>query len=317
LAAAGATRSHSIIRSLEAEVEVERFYDEIRAAGTLGGVPVASLDNTKGNMIGVLLCVDAGGNTQVLRAFSGFINESGVSAAPGCSPMIPPPNPAQIPVWQAELDQVLLDIPTANAACVAPRQAYAAAQALDAAELGAVQGQITAIYRTAGVLKPAKDAQAAPLLAQKAAIELRSAPQKAQLDLAVAAVRALEQRRDLLRAQIADQYEGARLLTNFAGQTQTVRNACNAPDAATQRARVSDGRTGVCAAPKMIAQAQSLGLTPVAIAEIWIGRDLGTQRDFANGRAFVPSCECCRSILGFALCGLQARQDALATQLGA
>jgi len=204
------------------------------------------------------------------------------------------------------------DIVTATAAAERERLAYAAARDAQADAVKAVQGKITAIYKTKGLTRSKKEENAAPLLKQKENIEERYATEKAAFDQAAAALMPLEARRDELTQQIGEQYSGARQMTNFDGVTKTQREACIDQD------RVADGRTGNCAAPKLIADAQSRGWIPVGIAEIWIGKDLGTQKDFGHSRAYVPSCECCRAILGFALCGLaeeQARRaDVLDTQ---
>jgi len=304
---AGVVRSHSLIRSLEAEREVRRFYNDIRAADALGGVPVTRLDDEKGNMLGALMCVDEHGNTQVLRAFSGFIDESGVNDAPGCCPMIPPPDQAAAGMLQDELDTVLIAIAGAEANVKTSRGLLRAAQSVQADKVKAVQVRITAIYKDKELgTKADKDEAAAPLKIEKAGIEALYADEQRAYDEAAAVAAPFTTRRDVLRDEISEQYSGARLLTNFAGDPrQTQRQAC------TDLTKVRDGRTGNCAAPKMIAEAQRLGWTPVAIAEIWIGHDQGTQKDFLNGDpngTYVPSCECCRSILGFALCGLLEKQ---------
>jgi len=298
-----AKKSHSLMRSPEAEDEVALFYEQIRAAGQLGGVPVADLDEKKGNMIGVLLCADGQGHTQVLRAFSGFIDESGVSVAPGCCPMIPPPDPAAVAALEAQEAQVEGQITTAKDNAGVALQAYQEAKKQVAAQVEAKQQQISAIYKGPGT-KPQKDAAAAQLKADKAAIEATYAPQKTAYEQATAPIPPLEAQRDALRASITSKYSSERLLTNFANEPTTQQQACN------DARFVQDGRTGNCAAPKMIAEAQRRGWTPVAVAEIWIGKEQGSQKDFEQGGTYVPSCECCRSILGFSLCGLAEKQQA-------
>ena len=97
------TRSHSLIQSEEARAEAALFYNDIRAAGTLGEVHVARLNQEKGNMLGVLLCVDAAGETQVLRAFSGAIDDTGTEMRPGIPAASAPRIQAQLlrskPIW--------------------------------------------------------------------------------------------------------------------------------------------------------------------------------------------------------------------------
>jgi hypothetical protein len=303
--AAAGTRSHSLIRTPEAQAEVRRFYDEIRAAGALGGVAVARLDDEKGNMLGALVCIDTDGNTQVLRAFSGLIDESGVTSAAGCSPMLPPPSPEALALSEAELATVDAAIAPAQLAATTSRTALQGAMTPHAGEMAAVKTAISGIYRAAGT-REEKVVLAAPWEAQKAVIAARYAAEQAVHDADNQAVRTLIARKLVLVDEIKEQYSGARLLSNFTGAApRTQRQAC------TDAARVQDMRTGNCAAPKMIAEAQARGWTPVAVAEIWIGKNLGTQTDFVRGMpagTYVPSCECCRAILGHVLCGLPARQ---------
>jgi tRNA pseudouridine32 synthase / 23S rRNA pseudouridine746 synthase len=303
--------SHSILRSAEAEAEAQAFYQEIRANGHLGGVPVADLDTRKGNMIGVLLCIDDAGNTRVLRAFSNFVDESNVSYVPGCSPAIPPADPAEISRLQNELAAAQAGLPALQQAATATRTALNAAEQPHIAALNDLQRQITAVYRNRALLPDQRQTQLQPLMDQKAAIEGHYAAEKTAADLARRNLQDAERNINDLRAEITERNYGGRTLTNFKNESKTIRQAC------TEAARADDGRTGNCAAPKMIAEAQRNGWTPVAIAELWIGGDLGTQRDFGLNNNFVPSCECCRAILGFALCGIEEKQRARRTELEA
>ncbi|WP_310388958.1 hypothetical protein [Roseateles sp.] len=308
------TKSHSILRSKEAEAEVARFYDEIRSAELLGEVPTSRLDNEKGNMIGVLLCVDSDGQTQVLRAFSGFIDSSGISTADGCSSMIPPPDPEGVATKEAKLkDEVLPAIGVAKEEVERTHKEYQQEKDKHATDLNVNQASLKDIYRNSALTKIQKEQQAAPYLEKKAEIERRSETQAELYRSAAARLATLEVQRDDLRYDINHQYTGERLLQNFnGGPAKPVKDVCTAANSKEKNERVADGRTGTCAAPKMLAQAQSLGWTPIAIAEIWIGKDLGTQRDFRSGNpsgVYVPSCECCRSILGFVLCGLADKQQ--------
>ncbi len=306
----GHTTSHSLPLSDEAQREAKRFYDELRQAGQLGGVDLTRLDGEKGNMLGVLICVDDVGNTHVLRAFSGFIDDSGIADAPGYSPSIAPGERAAADEARRRLDdEVLPEIAALKQQLQAQTQAIKQDKLQDA-DLSGNSAKISAVGRDKTLDKDDKALALRALRAEREQFEAPYAERTRQVVQPVAdRITALEQQADQQRAAIEEPMHGGRLLTNFKNETQTQRDAC------TDAERVTDGRTGNCAAPKLIAQAQRQSLVPVAIAEIWIGGDLGEQRDFGNGNPagrYVPSCECCRSILGFALCGLSEQQGQLA-----
>lgn len=61
--------------------------------------------------------------------------------------------------------------------------------------------------------------------------------------------------------------------------------------------------TGECCAPKLLHHAAGQGITPLGLAEFFMGREnrSGTR---SHGRFYAPCMEKCRPILGFLLCGL-------------
>lgn len=104
----------------------------------------------------------------------------------------------------------------------------------------------------------------------------------------------IRQRRKLsqgLMARIFDLYH----LANFRGQTQ--------PLTAIFRGQGMPTGTGECCAPKLLHHAALHGLTPVGLAEIYVGREnrSGTRH---HGEFYAPCAEKCQPILGFLLCGL-------------
>ena len=101
------------------------------------------------------------------------------------------------------------------------------------------------------------------------------------------------QRRELSRsltARIFDLYR----LTNFRGQTRSLADVFLGPSMPTG--------TGECCAPKLLHHAAQHGLTPLGLAEFYVGREnrSATRR---HGQFFAPCAEQCRPILGFMLCG--------------
>ena len=66
--------------------------------------------------------------------------------------------------------------------------------------------------------------------------------------------------------------------------------------------------TGECCAPKLLHHAASHGITPLGLAEFYMGRENRSGTRF-HGRFYEPCAEKCRPILGFLLCGLDDGQD--------
>jgi hypothetical protein len=91
-----------------------------------------------------------------------------------------------------------------------------------------------------------------------------------------------------------------RVITNHRGQTASLKDACCPPDKDIPTA----GQMGACAAPKLLAEALRCKLIPVGLAEFWYGKDT----DGRKHKTKYQSCQYCRSILGFALCGLDEVQ---------
>ncbi len=105
----------------------------------------------------------------------------------------------------------------------------------------------------------------------------------------------LRQRRELsqhLMARIFGLYH----LTNFRGQTH--------PLAEVFLGRAMPTGTAECCAPKLLHVAATHGLTPLGLAEFYVGRAnrSGTRR---HGEFSAPCAEKCRPILGFLLCGVE------------
>jgi hypothetical protein len=69
------------------------------------------------------------------------------------------------------------------------------------------------------------------------------------------------------------------------------------------------GGTGDCAAPKLIAKAIELGLTPTGICEIFVGATGGMSTTKGDGE-FYDACEPrCQQIAGHMLCGLKTKSE--------
>ena len=111
----------------------------------------------------------------------------------------------------------------------------------------------------------------------------------------------LAKRRELSRSLMARIFSLYRL-SNFRGQTRLLTEVF-------QGASMPTG-TGECCAPKLLHHAAAHGLTPLGLAEFYVGREnrSSTRR---HGQLFAPCAEKCRPILGFMLCGLSEEPHGL------
>lgn len=105
----------------------------------------------------------------------------------------------------------------------------------------------------------------------------------------------LARRRELSRCNMAA-IHGLYQLRNFRGDTQpltTFFSPSSGPPAG----------TGDCCAPKLLHQAQRLGLRPLSMAEFYWGSSSGPAGK-KHGLRYAPCSNKCQPILGFQLCGL-------------
>ena len=87
-------KSHEIHLTEEAAVVAVDFFNQIKTGGPLNPegdpkVDYKRLTETKGNMFGVLLCVDEKGQTQVLKSFSGRLDSTDVDDVKDYCPKVP------------------------------------------------------------------------------------------------------------------------------------------------------------------------------------------------------------------------------------
>jgi len=325
---------HKLASTLESKREAKLLFDGIKANG-VGGQPANLLD-TKGNMFGVLICVDNTGQTHVLKAFSGgYAGTQLYNVAGWCDP-VPCANQAHHDHLHQAYDaaeqalnafdrQIQADMATvrqkqAEVDRIGDAQQAAAAAALRPAvqPAGMPAARWQAIQATQQATQATRNQERQTALAA-AQMELATAEQTfsqhhLMTSLAASAHLAnLQQTRDQASAAVLADNADSRSITPFQGASRTFRNACYAetptgvfdPNAA--RDFALHGKTGWCAAPKLLAEAKRLGYTPVSMTEFWMGRAAG----FAEGQ-MISSCAHCQSFVGFALCGLEQQQRTLA-----
>lgn len=291
-----------------------RAAEELMADLRAGLAANAGLDAPGGGkMFGVLVCRrPADGAVGYLRAFSGMLG--GRWAVDGFAPPVFDAT-ARDAWWPAsEVELAVLEAQRADLADRADAQAARAAladvTARHAAESEALRARhaanragrhaaraargtaTAAATGTATAFAPDTTAASGAALdqasradtAEKRELRARHAAERAA---AAAPVRALDAALGALAAARAEKSRGflARIhagyaLTTFRGETRALRDVF-APDA-------PPGGAGDCAAPKLLAHAQRLGLRPLALAELWWGAPPATGGRLAG--AFYPAC---------------------------
>lgn len=165
--------------------------------------------------------------------------------------------------------------------------------------LKAFSGQYNGLWHVAGWVAPILDA------AEFARVIRFDEPRIKDLTLRMRGLQEIDplrlamlaQRRDLSR-NLMERIFTLYQLTNFRGQTRAM--------AEVYTGKAMPTGTGECCAPKLLYHAAVHGLTPLGLAEFYVGRENRsvTRR---HGEFFAPCAEKCRPILGFLLCGLEER----------
>ena len=287
-----------------------RAADEMLAALRAGqlGVDLAALARD-GKMFGVLVVRAPDGTLGYLRAFSGMLE--GAWERPG---FVPPlfdtaARDAMWPAGQAALRahetalRALLADP-AHAAALAALETFDREHARDLAALQATHRARRAARKTARdtaadaarlALDQASRADAAERRTFDAAQAARREGLAARAAVFTAERARLEQQRADesrgLMQQVLDHYT----IENARGERRPLRTLFAPSEPA--------GGAGDCAAPKLLGHAYRHGLTPIALAEVWLGAPPAT-----GGRhdgAFYPACRGkCGPLLPFMLEGL-------------
>ncbi|MBW4658698.1 MAG: RluA family pseudouridine synthase [Drouetiella hepatica Uher 2000/2452] len=107
----------------------------------------------------------------------------------------------------------------------------------------------------------------------------------------------LKQQRKTLSRQLQEQLYTAYRLTNFAGESASLRQLM-----ASLHTLMPTG-TGDCCAPKLLHHAATLGLKPLAMAEFWWGAP-SPNGDKISGEFYGACAERCQPLMGFLLSGL-------------
>lgn len=301
-------RYHGLTATPEAIAAARRLLSELRAHGALVDAQGKRHGIGEGRMVGVLL----GARGEVLRAYSGWVGDAALS---GWAPNL---RPAADPRWRHEEDPVArwgreVEALEGRVAALRARARQRQARAERAREeherrLRARRdarrreraGEGVSASRLAELERQAQRDSSIKRRARRATRRwLRElwAPLEA-LELRLHEARA--QRRQISRGRM-DLLHGGTTLRSFRGE--------EAPVAALFAGAPPSG-VGDCCAPKLLAEAQARGITPVGLAEIWWGPATDPAR--VEGEVYGACAARCEPILGFMLCGLE-RADAPVT----
>lgn len=352
-------KTHSLPNTVESQKQAKLLYNDVKANGVAADLAYDRL-NTKGNMFGVLVCVDSEGKTHVLKAFSGQYNDSQKYDVPGFCPPVPNVDERHAEELAKKYDaaeatlakfsdlqkdfvnadkkvrdlrggadkllkavkenedriaadqKALLD----NAGEVSNAEKAETPDAklisrlkrkgeqLEARIAERIKNRPDLAVAAASGEKAVEGAQAELLKADQA---LRSAGYEPKLNALQEKGKELKRLRDEASEAYLKDSAANRKLKNLKDEERSFEDACVGDKALSKH-----GQTGWCAAPKLLAEAAKQGLTPVSMTEFWMGKKAGSNEE----GAIIPSCQYCKTFMGFALCGLQEKQQALQQSLG-
>ena len=278
-------------------------------------------DAARGKMFGVLVVRDGEGKLGFLAAFSGLL--AGRNRVPG---FVPPVFDLQSPggyFKQEEaritaLNKRIKDIENGGEYVAATAAAAQARQAMDE-ELAAMREAMRLCklrrneMRATGTLTPSDEAalvresqfQKAELKRATARWQQRIAECEAAVAPFKASVAAMKeerkQRSAALQRWLFEQFK----VLNANGCEKSLLDIF-----AAHSGIIPPGGAGECAAPKLLQYAYLNSLTPIAVAEFWVGES--PQGEVRRDGCFYGACKSkCEPILGFMLQGLDVEENAL------
>lgn len=261
----------------------------------------------EGKMFGVLVVREqCGARIGFLRAFSGMVDGRWLIDG-----FVPPTFDlaARDAFWvegEAELIAIADRIAAVDLALAPLREQLAKLRAAHAVELGALREKHAAAKSKRDEIRRSDPTQHAALARQSAReteekrdIVRRQRDREREVTDAIAPLDVKRRELDDRRADRSRQYlvriHGTYSLPNAAGEERPLRDIFAPAE--------PPGGAGDCAAPKLLAYAYRHGLVPIALAEVWVGPDVGGRRD----GHFYPACRGkCGPILAHMLDGLDA-----------
>ena len=292
---------------------------EVRDMLTLDSAVAA--DAARGKMFGVLVVRDGDGRLGFLAAFSGLL--AGSNNVPG---FVPPVFDLQSPggyFKQEEgeisaLNKRIKDIENGGEYVAAAAAAAQTRQAMDE-ELAAMREAMRLCklrrneMRATGTLTPSDEAalvresqfQKAELKRATARWQQRIAECEAALAPLKASIAAMKEERKLRSAALQRWLFEQFKVLNAHGCEKSLLDIF-----AAHSGIIPPGGAGECAAPKLMQYAYLNSLTPIAVAEFWVGAS--PQGEVRRDGCFYGACKSkCEPILGFMLQGLDVEENAL------
>jgi len=265
----------------------------------------------EGKMYGVLLVESSTGERTVLKAFSGLLN--GESQIEGWVPAIAGREKVAIEESitlskLAAIKQELIDlsqIPERFQYETRSQEYELQLQALrDRHQISKQQRQIKRSQTEVALQDLDKESQLEKIARRdfKRERDLVLQPLKEAIADGDARMQVLKKQRRELSRTLQAQMHNAYVLTNFAGETRSLRQLI------TERA-VPTGM-GDCCAPKLLHYAATHNLTPLAMAEFWWGNP--SRDGYKIQGEFYGACvERCQPLMGFLLSGRRSLSDSL------
>lgn len=293
--------------------------DEVRAM--LSSDSAVAADAAKGKMFGVLVVRDSDGVLGYLAAFSGLL--AGRNNVPG---FVPPVFDLQSPTGyfkQEESEISALNRRIKETEC---SDEYVTAVAAVTDTKCAMEQQLAAMRDDMRLGKQRRNelrATGALTPDEEAALVRESQFQKAELKRATARLQqqvagyeaAVAPFKELIASMKEERKRRSAALQRWLFEQFKVLNAGGCEKSlldifAAHSGIIPPGGAGECAAPKLLQYAYLNSLTPIAVAEFWVGAS--PQGEVRRDGCFYGACKSkCEPILGFMLQGLDVEENAL------
>ena len=275
----------------------------------------------KGKMFGVLVVRDGDGELGFLAAFSGLL--AGRNSVPG---FVPPVFDMQAPDGYFKKEEAEISALNRKIKETESGDAYTAAVAAVADVKRAMEQQLAAMREEMSRSKQRRNelrATGALTADEEAALVRESQFQKAELKRATARWQqqiaecetAVAPFKELVAAMKEERKRRSAALQRWLFEQFKVLNAYGAERSlldifAQHSGIIPPGGAGECAAPKLLQYAYLNSLTPIAVAEFWVGAS--PQGEVRRDGCFYGACKSkCEPILGFMLQGLDVEENAL------
>ena len=293
--------------------------DEVRAM--LSSDSAVAADAAKGKMFGVLVVRDGDGKLGYLAAFSGLL--AGRNNLPG---FVPPVFDLQSPNGYFKQEEGGISALNKRIKETECSDGYVAAIAAVADTKHAMEQQLAAMRDAMRLDKQRRNelrATGALTADEEAALVRESQFQKAELKRVTARWQqqvaeceaAVAPFKELIAAMKDERKHRSAALQRWLFEQFKVLNAGGSEKSlldifASHSGIIPPGGAGECAAPKLLQYAYLNSLTPIAVAEFWVGAS--PQGEVRRDGCFYGACKSkCEPILGFMLQGLDVEENAL------